>query len=87
MTLPDPFSKKDLSEAVGDLDITNLYLGFINGDNEAINMLLDVVNDKVDGSTLKGIDFTRWQGKMTEIECEVLTLFVSKTRNIEKLAV
>ena len=87
MTLPDPFSKQALSEAVGDIDITDLYLGFIDGDNEAINELLDVVNDKVDVSTLKGIDFTKWQGTMTLIACDVLTLFVSKALNIEKLAI
>ena len=48
MPLPNPFSKQALKEAVGDQDMTSLALIEIDGDNEAINELLDVVNDKVD---------------------------------------
>ena len=85
--LPHPFSKQALKEAVGDQDMTSLNLWYIDGDNEAINELLDVINDKLDESTLRKIWFTGWKGTMTEIKGEVLTLFASKAKNIELLRI
>ena len=87
MTLPSPFSKQALREAVCYRDLIVLRLSEISGDQEAVNELLDVINEKVHDSTLKQISFNSWRSTVTEIESELLTLFASKCINLETLGV